>query len=159
MRKALTPYSCKWLAHDMPFIRHRNTTTINISIRGLGCFCIFVPLHFLPSRENYSQKPFFAYYLDYLKPQPSFLTQSHPINFCSTHILSAPFIIVNHFYLHPPRPQILQSTLNLRSFLVLPGIFRAHLRAYLVFLRTFVRIFSPHPPLADQIPPKIPINQ
>jgi hypothetical protein len=30
----------------------------------------------------------------------------------------------------------------------------AHLRAFLVFLRTFLRIFSPHPPLAGQISPQ-----
>jgi hypothetical protein len=30
------------------------------------------------------------------------------------------------------------------------------LRAYLVFLRTFLRIFSPHPPLAGQISPQNP---
>jgi hypothetical protein len=79
---------------------------------------------------------------------------ARPTTAGSLSIFASPKIATLAFNI-PAMPH-LQLTIDLRSFLPLPGIFRAHLRAFLVFLRTFLRIFSPHPPLAGQISPQNP---
>jgi len=53
------------------------------------------------------------YYFDHLTPQPSFLTQIHPTNLFPMHILPAPSIIVNQFYLHPSQFAIFHLTFNI----------------------------------------------